>query len=304
MNGQRWHKRQIDFVRTHYGKLPVQWIANVVRRTPLAVKSYATAHGLASRHRLRPDQEAYIREHYGKRPAAEIAAELGKAVRTIWNAARRLGVAKKGNKITPAGKRTLCRMARQGYCNRCIGRAINLGRKEVRRWRGTLGVPQLRTGGAVDSCRTCKERTREGARRQLETAGLANLAEVRSEAYRRYAVENGWPANLRPREVQILNVLATRGIPMTRLELAAAIGMRTDRMGGNGTLALLASCNGPGGTYTASLMRQGLLAAIKRGAHVTGRGKGRSRDLYYLGQRALQILEERARCVPTAKISL
>ena len=65
-------------------------------------------------------------------------------------------------------------------------------------------------------------------------------------------------------------------------------------MGGNGTLALLCGCNGPGGTYTASLMRRGLVLSLKRGAVVNGQGKGKSRDLYYLGPAALAILEAAA----------
>jgi hypothetical protein len=132
---------------------------------------------------------------------------------------------------------------------------------------------------------------------QLKTLGLSSPTELRSRAFRLYAIECGWPEDLRPREVQILNVLAARGVPMTRLEIAQAIGMRTDRTGDRGhghkTLELL-SGNGPGGTYTASLMRRGLVAKLKRGSVVAGLGKGHSRDLYYLGPEAVRILEARA----------
>ena len=135
-------------------------------------------------------------------------------------------------------------------------------------------------------------------RTQYERLGVANGGELRKRSFAKYACENGWPEDLRPREVQILNVLAARGVPMNRLELSAAIGMRTDRMGGNGTLALLTG-NGPGGTYTASLLKRGLLSKVTRGFLVSGLGKGRSRDLYFLGPFALEILQRRALCEKT-----
>ncbi len=83
--------------------------------------------------------------------------------------------------------------------------------------------------------------------------------------------------------------------------------MRTDRIGtrggrGRGTLELLIG-NGPGGTYTASLMRRGLLVALGRMAPGNGR-KGSHRQLYTLGPLALEILERRAaECEPTVATS-
>jgi len=201
------------------------------------------------------------------------------------------GIAKTVLHVSESQKKAIVKLARKGLCNPCIAREVGLGdRHSVARWRGRAGCPS--SVGQIQCCR-CKERTAEKTRRQCRDAGVRSLAEIRSLAFAKFAIDNGWPEDLRPREVQILNVLADRGVPMSRLELAEAIGMRTDRMASRGTLVLLVG-NGPGGTYTASLMRRGLLLKLKRGARVHGQGKGRSRDLYCLGPAAIAILEARA----------
>lgn len=91
--------------------------------------------------------------------------------------------------------------------------------------------------------------------------------------------------------MQILNALAAAGVPMTMLELAQAIGMRTDRADASHARVLLAG-NGPGGTYTASLARRGLVVRHV-GALRSGPARG-CHDLYSLGPAALAILQRRA----------
>lgn len=234
-----------------------------------------------------------VREFYGRMAPEDIAEGLERTASSVWQQAAKLGLARKKPRFDAHAKATLRRMAAEGACNRCIGRAIGHERHAVRHWRRRLGLPPVASRGPAATCRACIEKVREATRRQLAAAGLQSLGEVRVEAFKKFARANGWPEDLRPREVQILNVLAARGVPMTRPELAEAIGMRNDRMGANGTLALLCG-SGPGGTYTASLVRRGLLAVMERGHTVHGRGRGRSRHLYFLGPQALAILGEQA----------
>lgn len=78
---------------------------------------------------------------------------------------------------------------------------------------------------------------------------------MRAAAFRKYAADRGWPADLRPREVQILETLWHLG-PQTLPELARRIGCRPNKRG------KLLHGNGPGGTYTATLLRRGLILAI------------------------------------------
>ena len=189
------------------------------------------------------------------------------------------------------------RLAGEGACNSCIARALgrakgNSAKHQVAYWRRKLGLPAVGSRGAVDSCQTCKERTREGTRRQIAAAGVESLADVRALAYRRYARECGWPEDLAPREVQILNVLAERG-PMTARELAEAIGTRTDIKNTVTGYGQYLKGNGRGGTYTAALARRGLIENLPRWQKSGRRGVGRLPGLYTLTADALAILEQR-----------
>lgn len=191
----------------------------------------------------------------------------------------------------PVPKRTLDRLRRlhaRGMSDMQMAAALGLDRRLVNSIRHRLGL----------SCNRDLEAMRRAVRNQLKTLGLKSPTELRTRAFRLYAIENGWPADCRPREVQILNVLAASGTPMTNIEIATAIGMRTDRIQTNGQPAILVG-NGPGGTYTASLIRRGLVLALKQAGpqkKTTGKGCGRRKSLYTLGPAALAILQERAKC--------
>lgn len=232
---------------------------------------------------------------YGHDPAADLALLLSRSVGQIYQAAERFGLTEPRRKFTPAMEATLRRRHAEGWTDVAIAAELGIDRKWLQSRRARLGLPA--------NMEAVLEARRRSVRTQYERLGIATGGDLRRLAFRRFARANGWPEDLRPREVQILNVLAARGVPMSRLELAAAIGMRTDRMGSNGTLALLGSCNGPGGTYTASLMRRGLVVSLGRLATVMGQGKGRSRHLYALGPLALSILQSRAEaCTTTATV--
>lgn len=116
---------------------------------------------------------------------------------------------------------------------------------------------------------------REKTKEQIEKAGVKSLANIRTLAFREYARRNGWPEDLRPRAVQILNVLYQRG-PMTRREIADAIGMPW-----KGSRKSLVS-NDPEGSYLANLAKRGLVIVLHRARKIHGQGKGRSLNVYAL----------------------
>lgn len=222
-----------------------------------------------------------VRKEYLTSSGPDLAKRLGLSTVQLYRVAHRLGLRRIPDcrPLYPQVKA----LHAKGLPDRLVAKQLGITHdkaKEIRRVR--LKLPR----------NPDIEGKRASVTNQMKSLGIRHGGDLRALAYKRFAVENGWPEDLRPREVQILNVLAAKGVPMTRFELATAIGMRTDRIGGNGGLALLIG-NGPGGTYTASLTRRGLLSRIKR--VVSGKGKGTSRDLYYLGPAALTILEERAR---------
>lgn len=220
------------------------------------------------------DEElAVLRREYGRTSAKKIAECLGRTARSVHEQSRRLGISRPRQRIGREEQRTIVAMADQGYCNACIGRAIGHERHSVALWRNKLGVAPVASRGAVGTCPTCVARVREQVRRMCEAAGVSSLADIRAQAFRRFAKESGWPADLRPRAVMILNALWERG-PQTRRQLADAIGMPW-----KGSRKSLVSGD-PEGSYLAHLMARGLV--VNLGRCIAQGGKGGNVSLYSL----------------------
>lgn len=186
------------------------------------------------------------------------------------------------------------RLFRQGLPDRVIAERLGLSHDQAKHLRSTYCSPR---------CNPDVDAKRRGVAKQLKTLGLTSPTQLRSRAYRLFAIANGWPDDLRPREVQILNVLARSGVPMTALEIATAIGANTSTTHRTGSRRLILCGNGPGGTYTASLMRRGLVIGLANAGpacKTTGKGCGQRKHLYTLGPLALAILQERACAKQTA----
>jgi len=283
---QLWTAAEEEFLRQNYGAMPSREIARRLNRPKGSVKQHARKIGLYSGRRFTDEQIAMIRELWPTHTGKQVAEMLPGRKRN-WQSIARMAAALGLRKIANHASQTLASIQElhaQGLPDREIAQRLGLDREQVKHIR--VARLKLPTNPDLDA-------RRRSIASQRKTLGIKSSGELRALAYRRFAVENGWPPDLRAREVQILNVLADRGVPMTRLELAAAIGMRTDRVGCNHSLALLID-GGRDGTYTASLLRQGYLARVRRAARVEGKGKGKSRDLYFLGPVAITILEERA----------
>jgi hypothetical protein len=112
-----------------------------------------------------------------------------------------------------------------------------------------------------------RQKVAEKTRQQLQRAGLPSIGHLRVEAFKKYARDHGWPEDLQVREVQILNAMWDRG-PMTRREIAAAIGMPW-----KGTRKSLMG-NRIGGSYLATLMRRGMVVNLGRIVKHPDAGKG------------------------------
>lgn len=286
---RRWTPAQDRMLREAWGNINVRVVAKQIGRSPLAIKNRAHVLGLRTDRLYTEEEKQYVRDHFATQKASDIAVHIHgdvRATRAIYGLAHKLGLRK-----WPSWPRSVIDKVRelhgQGLNDVEIGEQMGLNRGQAHAIRyARLVLPANEAGIHRAQMR--------GILKQRKTLGVSSAGELRALAFRKYAVANGWPEDCRPREVQILNVLADRGVPMTILELAAAIGMRTDRSDAHHKRVLLTG-NGPGGTYTASLARRGLVTRLENTARINGQRRG-SHNHYILGPVALQLLEERARC--------
>jgi hypothetical protein len=276
-----WTTAEEDFFCDHYGvDLSPAKIAAALGRTIGSVRALArhVEDGRPKRRFWSAAELADLTAHYGKQPARVIAARLGRSVGMVHRHARKIGL---GRAVPPYGPREqdlIRELAGLRWCNACIARRLGrakeaTGRYEVRMWRRRLGLPAVGTLGTSGECPTCVAKIRATTAEQCRKAGVRSLAEVRGLAFRDYARRHGWPEDLRPRAVQILEVLARCG-PMTRPQIAEAIGMPW-----RGTRSSLKS-NDAAGSYLAELQRRGLVD--RSGRIVKGQGVGKSISLYAL----------------------
>lgn len=278
-----WERWELTFLKRWRGQLTLSQMSLCLERTEASIKTRMKLVGMVDKRRYYSEQEiAFIRANHATMSASQLAEALGRKRQSIQAAIRRLGLASKRPRLEdrPGAIKRLREMVAEGWCNRCIADELRSNRSVVRQWRRRFGLPPAKFGGhAIKACPCSLERVKENTARQCREAGVSSLAEIRTLAFRDYARASGWPEDLRPRAVQVLNALYEHG-PMSRFQLAAAIGMRTDYAGKHGRRQVLHG-NGPGGTYTAELMRRGLVIRLGRLIR-TGKRKGQHAYLYAL----------------------
>lgn len=225
------------------------------------------------------DELGTLRELYPTSTARELSARLGRTAKAIHEAAKLYGLTKRMR--TAIDARFLDRLRSlnaDGHCDTAIADALGCERHTAAKWRAALGLPSHARGERYVT------KVREKTAAQLDAAGLPSLAMVRVKAFREFAASRGWPVDLPPRAVMILDAFSMYG-PMTRKQIAAAIGMEW-----HGSRASLKSGT-PRGSYLAELVALGLVVDL--GRIVKGTGKGHSVHLYALALAA--IPEERSR---------
>lgn len=276
MNGKPWTTSDEQLLREQYGKVPTAQIASAMGRTVKSVTSRAKVLKIRTRELLTPEQIERIRQLHGTMTARQIAQSIGRSLSAVHNACHRLALGR-GTRVFHG--EAFAAFVREkhalGWSDTAIAAAYGerigrvVDRHSVTRWRDKLGLP------SVLHSEHQRNQVREKTAEQLKAAGVASLAELRGQVFRERAAAAGWPEDLRPRAVQILNALWERG-PMTRMQIAEAIGMPW-----KGSRKSLTS-NDPEGSYLAHLMSRGLVIVMKRAAKVTGQGKGRSQNVYSL----------------------
>ncbi|VTT96539.1 unnamed protein product [Gemmataceae bacterium] len=226
--------------------------------------------------RWTPEEKRLLRELYATAPVAELVARLKRPIAAIYQHAKTLGLhgTRKWRHPSEFPQEVLDQVRAlhaEGHSDAAIAR--RLGRPEFRRSVSHIRKEKL---GLPVNDRALAEGRRRAIESQRKTLGIRHGGDLRSVSFRRYARECGWPEDLPPRAVQILNVLAEHG-PQTKLDLARAIGMPTDVIGSNGSLKLLHGSRGSRlmrghGTYTGLLVARGLVVQTHRSV---GPGNGR-----------------------------
>jgi hypothetical protein len=174
-------------------------------------------------------------------------------------------------KLTKAFEKHLRRHHRLGHTDTEIVRTwheetgVSINRRTVCEFRARLNLPS----NACSPWR--RDQVRQRTSLQLLQMGLPSIGYLRVLAFRAFARRNGWPEDLRPRAVQILNLLYEQG-PQTRRQISDAIGMPW-----KGSRKSLHS-NDPEGSYLAHLIKRGFVVQLPR--LVKGKGQGKSVHLY------------------------
>lgn len=217
-------------------------------------------------------QVALVKRHYRRRPTSELAAEIRCTEQQLRALADRIGASSK--RTGHPGLIALIRKKHAlGWSDAEIAAAYNRrhrNRKVAREWVGEIRRDKLKLPSNANSDHF-RRRVAKKTRQQLRRAGLKSMAELRVQAFRNFAERCGWPSDLRPRSVQILNVLYERG-PQTRRQIAEAIGMPW-----KGSRHSLSS-NDPEGSYLAHLQKRGLV--VRLGRIVRQGGQGKNVNLY------------------------
>jgi DNA-binding NarL/FixJ family response regulator len=244
----------------------------------------------AKRHRWTADEIAILRREYPRLNVKVLAARLKMTLKQVYGAAHACGLARRRVPIAEH-RAAICRLHGEGLSDTQIADRLGVSRSAVSSLRRRLGLP--RNADAL------LEAQHRAIASQARTLKIRPGGTLRALGHRRFAEEHGWPAHLKPREVQILNALV-RGGSMTRSQLAEAIGMRTDLIGGNGYPTFLRSSRGAG-SYTANLQRYGLVTYLHRSRPSGRQGHGRLPGLYVLTPAALTYLEKRHGTVAKAQ---
>jgi hypothetical protein len=231
-------------------------------------------------------------------PTARLAKSLNRSITSICRAADRLGLQTKHPHLMnrPGFVDRVRQLHSQGWSDAEIAVELEVERHSIGDLRKKLGLLSNRFSEHL------RDRVRKNTAEQLRKAGLPSIGHLRVEAFKKYARDNGWPEDLKPRQVQILNLLWVNG-PMTKRELAEAMHLRPKRRCDGRGYWFPMYCNPPRGqkhnsynrcTYLSDLIARGLaitLGRIVRNKPAGARtGQGHNAVLYSL---PLDIRKER-----------
>lgn len=98
MGGYAWTARDSFFLRTHYGRKPVSWIADQLGRTVAATDMRASELGLRRKARWREDEREVLRARIDDLTYPELAALLERSEKSVRHEAHRLGLRRRARR--------------------------------------------------------------------------------------------------------------------------------------------------------------------------------------------------------------
>lgn len=248
-------------------KMPLVDVADYLGLSHSAVRSAVGRYGFGQSRRYTERELEFVKANHGKMDGREIAKELGIPLGKVHRITQRLGIGRKFASFGEDFEKFVREKNALGWSDTEIAVKWKCDRHAVSRRRQLMKLPNQAFSQRQ------REKTAEKTREQCRKAGVKSLAEVRRQAFRKYARKYGWPEDLRPRAVQILQALLIHG-PMIRREIAEKIGMPW-----KGVKKSLVS-NDPEGTYLHALVKRGLVICMRR--IVRAGGQGQNVSLYSL----------------------
>lgn len=217
-----------------------------------------------------PGEEATLRRFHTKASAAQLAAVLNRPIGSVRNRLYLLGLSKQRRIKHGASLDALLREKHAiGLSATETASELKINRRTVSaRWE-KLGLANQR----FNERHRAKLRAKTLAR--LERDGLPSMGHIRKAAWAKQARELGWPEDLRPTTVQVLEALHRCG-PLTRREICEEIGLPW-----HGSRRSLKTRD-PEGSHLAHLAARGLV--VNLGKQFKLRGRGRSQCVYALAE--------------------
>ena len=218
-------------------------------------------------------EDAMMRRRYGSVTCADLARELGRTTRSVYQRANKLDLVKRQNILTDQQIR---RAVRQ-YHPRGLSDAeiADVLRRSTGLQTDRHRIGKIRRSMKLGNTRLSayqRGRVRDKTNEVLAAKGLQSLAEERAAQHLQFIRSLGWPDSLSLRSALVATLLWQRG-PMTRLDICAALGLqnphRTDP-----------KSNRRGGTAMAELVRAGIAITLPKAKR--GKGRGRSVNVYLI----------------------
>jgi len=193
------------------------------------------------------EETEFLKERSDAMTYRQMAEALGRAESTVLKHCHDLGLAHRRDRFGPKFRAFIRERWSQGWTDAQIGRAWGCHWYTVNKYRRRMGLP------LNDIRPHLADVVRRDFRRRCELNGCRNLAEVRAQVWRNQIAEKGLNPELVPTRAEARIVLALSRGPMAYRQLCALLGLRH-----------LHNHRRPGCTYTAALLRAGLIERDRR----------------------------------------